>query len=190
MYGPVQQSSPAVQSRGHLPLFTRDDIPCAGADYRPSSIHVGVAGGGLWRSLQLSLLLYLPTVIRLCIISCNEHLNFHVRCICRGKITATEGTAQCGDRSVVHTLPWCSAQPKLLQGLERRLKYAVCAEYFAYWWCAVRVADCSCCVIVGTELKACYRACMGHLYGCGRCVAIVKSRRNIRFLAALSLNEI
>ena len=88
----------------------------------------------------------------------------------------------------MHTLTWCSAQPKLLQGLERRLKYAVCAEYFAYWWCAVRVADCSCCVIVGKGLKACYRACMGHLYGCGRCVAIVKSRRN--FLAALSLNEI
>ena len=47
-------------------------------------------------------------------------MNFHVRCICRGKITATEDTAQCGDRSVVHTLTWCSAQPKLLQGLERR----------------------------------------------------------------------
>ena len=54
----------------------------------------------------------------------NKHLNFHVRCICRGKITAAEDTAQCGDRSVVHTLTWCSAQPKLLQGLERRLKYA------------------------------------------------------------------
>ena len=68
---------------------------------------VGVAGGGLWLSLQSSLLLYLPTVIRLCIMlffSCNKHLNFHVRCICRGKITATEDTAQCGDRSVVHTL--------------------------------------------------------------------------------------
>ena len=86
--------------------------------------------------MAFSLLLYLPTVIRLCIMLCNKHLNFHVR---RGKITATEDTAQCGDRSVVHTLTWCSAQPKLLQGLERRLKYAVCAEYFAYWWCAIRV---------------------------------------------------
>ena len=56
--------------------FSHEMIPCAGADYRPSSIHVGFAGGGLWRSLQSSLLLYLPTVIRLCIIlffPCNKH---------------------------------------------------------------------------------------------------------------------
>ena len=48
-------------------IFVYFSHACAGADYRPSSIHVGVAGGGLWRSLQSSLLFYLPTVNRLCI---------------------------------------------------------------------------------------------------------------------------
>ena len=58
--------------------FSHEMIPCAGADYRPSSIRVGFAGGGLWRSLQSSLLLYLPTVIRLCFFCV---INIHVRCM-------------------------------------------------------------------------------------------------------------
>ena len=46
-------------------------------------------------------------------------------------------TAKCGDRSVVHMLTWCSAQPKMLQELKWHLKYAVSAEHFVHCACVV-----------------------------------------------------
>ena len=55
----------------------------------------------------------------------------------QGKYTASADTAKCGDRSVVHMLTWCSAQPKMLQELKWHLKYAVSAEQFVYCACVV-----------------------------------------------------
>ena len=55
----------------------------------------------------------------------------------QGIYTASADTAKCGDRSVVDTLTWCSARPKMLQKLQRRLKYAVGTEHFVYCACVV-----------------------------------------------------